>query len=1376
MAINSKSPAVSSPMVLKELDVPGRTGPVSQAPDVWGLNLAAVQDNFPRQGLLCRAGPWGVMSRGDRLVISLGGQPVFNKSVDEHEVNTTLSMFVPAARFTDGPSTLAYAVTRQGGTAEPSEVMQVRVKLTRPGGHDSDEGPGHSKLKMTIPREILEGGIDKDNITAGVPITIGPSDDGPQPYPNAAAGDRIQVTWGGFFVHYGPLTQDEAEGKVPVVVRVTEQDIREAGDSGDAGLAVAFEVYDIVDNRAEDWSYELRVVVAVDADRLGAPILKETLNNVLDADKLGDADGTAQILAVDGSKFKVGDTPIVRLKGTPVEGAPINIEITGQPLVSVPSIPEIPIPNAALRQLAKTQIGLSFRLKKADGSADLLSKTQFINVIGEIQRLLAPVALDALQGALDPELAQARIQIPFDKSFAAGQAIKLYWLGTRPDLSTYLPDLPLRPITQGDITAGVPLLINVPRLHLKQIEGGTLELYYQLLIEDAVLATMNPLNATHAIRESIHAEILNVGEPRKELPEPEVDGVVDGVLPADMAGTTLTVEYLNTVKDDEVTYFWNGSKTGPDSDSVKLSSFTAGQPVPFTIKAELIKGNEGGTVEASYSIRWADGRPTSNSDVKPFSVGVALELIAPKIKEAPNDTSLIPNAAKDALTAIVDYVGMKLQDKIIVTFTGAAGTPAGGSHTAPEKTVTVLGAQEIPLANSVVAFNLNKAVTVSYTMKRGSATPLPSAARPLAVQSLALDLSNVPKILQAANNGDGPELDLDAIKSSATLRALGWPLIALMQYVWLKFRGTLSDGSPYEKAFWTQPGPVTNSSWVTNGYYDSGLSTTFLNEFKNLKHDSSLSIEFKAALGSSTIEADAVSFPVRTYTIKAVEDLQPTITSVKGSPSNVEIPNAGFTVETSVILTGAAAKGQKVDVLLGTVPKGQPVADPTTGNWTLTVPGLPATAHSFSAKALYGSGQSSAPRTFTVVALIVPTITNVLDASNAEVPEGRWTTSTTMKLKGKASLRQEVEVFDGNGPSAVSKGKATANATGDWELSFTVAVGAHRFAAQSLYHPTPTYSNVRTMSVVALIVPTITNVLDASNAEVPEGRWTTSTTMKLKGKASLRQEVEVFDGNGPSAVSKGKATANATGDWELSFTVAVGAHRFAAQSLYHPTPTYSNVRTMSVVALIVPTITNVLDASNAEVPEGSWTTSTTMKLKGKASLGQEVEVFDGNGPSAVSKGKAPANATGDWELSAPVAIGSHRLYAQSLYHPSPIYSNVRTFRVETYGIITHVLLGKYDPNGRIVQPGETLPRGQYVTLLLTSGNPATETAITFNAQTGQHMTFGALQIMGGKTALAVYRPPANDFGSFYIWVGIYPLGSATPPMPPAPNPFLLHWR
>ncbi|MGE1177800.1 hypothetical protein ACQJ23_27525, partial [Pseudomonas bananamidigenes] len=530
----------------------------------------------------------------------------------------------------------------------------------------------------------------------------------------------------------------------------------------------------------------------------------------------------------------------------------------------------------------------------------------------------------------------------------------------------------------------------------------------------------------------------------------KVDGVVDGVLPADTDGTTLTVEYLNTVKDDEVTYFWNGSKTGPDSDSVKLSSFTAGQPVPFTIKAELIKGNEGGTVEASYSIKWADERPTSYSDVKAFSVGVALELKAPKIKEAPNDLSLIPNAAKDALTAIVDYEGMRIGDKIIAKWTGAAGAPAEGSYTAPEKPVTVLGAQEIPLANSVVAFNLNKAVTVSYTVKRGSGEPLPSDTRILAVQSLVLDLSNVPKILQAANNGDGLELNVSALTGNATLRALDWPFIALKQRVWMHLSGMKSDNTPYAKTLWNGGNAQTNQGWIDNGHYDTAVLKT---ELQALKDGSSLRIAFKAGLSGSLAENDAVTFPERTYTVKAIADVKPEITRAEDS-KGVEILPGAYTVDTSVTLIGTAAPGQKVQLRDGATLDGQPTADPGTGIWRHTLTGRTLTLHTFTAQALYGSGQTSDPRTLTVTAAMPPTITRVNEntATGAAVPNGGITVATTLVFKGRASAGQQLQLLDGG----ALKGTITVDSNGDYSHHLTgQSAGAHSYTVKATYGALP---------------------------------------------------------------------------------------------------------------------------------------------------------------------------------------------------------------------------------------------------------------------------------------------------------------------------------
>ncbi|WP_166219540.1 hypothetical protein [Pseudomonas atagonensis] len=411
---------------------------------------------------------------------------------------------------------------------------------------------------------------------------------------------------------------------------------------------------------------------------------------------------------------------------------------------------------------------------------------------------------------------------------------------------------------------------------------------------------------------------------------------------------------------------------------------------PFGAKKTLFlevpndKVLERGAVTVVYELRDTTGKPVATSGTaKATVVGTRIEPKAPAIKEAPNGVSLVPNAAKSALTAIVNYVGMKLGDKIIVTWKGAAGTPAGGSHTAPEKTVTVLGPQEIPLANSVVAFNLNESVSVSYAVQQGSQKPQPSQTLVLAVLALILDLSNVPKFLQAANNGDGAEFDVSKLTANAILRAFDWPLIALLQRVWLRLFGTNDDNTPYERTIWNGGGAQTNKNWINNRYYDTAALKS---ELQGLKNGSLLRIEFKAGLKGSLFESDAVTFTERAYTIKAVEDLKPTIDSIKGLPSNIEIPPGGITVETRVILTGIAAKGQKVDVLLGTVSKGQPVADPTTGRWTQEVTGLTVALHSFTVEALYGSGQTSDPRTLTVVSeLIVDTSDLFLSGANISI-------------------------------------------------------------------------------------------------------------------------------------------------------------------------------------------------------------------------------------------------------------------------------------------------------------------------------------------------------------------------------------------------------
>ncbi|WP_085694634.1 hypothetical protein [Pseudomonas sp. B7(2017)] len=1007
-----------APLALREPEIPGRTEP--QLPDgSWGINRAAALDNFPGKGLKVHILPWANMSRGDKVELLFD-----NGKVDQHtltqdsEVNERVTLWVAPGRIASGAHTLGYIVTRLSQLPEPfAPAVQLHVKLELPGGQDLDPEDGaHSELFQYIDPELVAGGIDKDTAAQGVDVTIKAKPGRPAKpvYPNIAVGDVVTLSWGGVLVRSAPVTQAQVDDPDanPLTVHVSEAVILEAGDSGPEGLAVTFTLHDRVDNAAEDWCRETRIVVDTGHSRLGAPIVKEAVNNTLDLDALGDADATVQIIAL-APDFKLGDVIVAVLKGTTLEGEAVAVEVRGQPLANLPSIVELKVPNLKVRDLAKTQAIFSYRVERG-GSPDLLSKGRFVNLVGEPKRLAAPVAEDAQDGALDPDLPVVRVRIPYDPLIQEGMAIELKWLGTRPDTTTYDPVLDWYFPSKAEADDPAGFTVTVEGRHLKTLEGGTLDLSYNLLADD---------NGTIVSRGSLHAALLNVGAPQLELVKPTVLGEKDGALePKDLAGGTSAVTCPNplatpTKPMDVVTWQLRDAAGGVlHEDSKTLNALSAGKDVVFTLSAAFVQqhfeARRGETLTASYSIRRAETGKVSYSNPLTFLIG----------------------------------------------------------------------------------------------------------------QPISLD--------------------------------------------------------------------------------------------------------------------------------------PPTLDSVKGSPSGVEVPDGSLIVETSVVLSGTASKGQKVDVLDGVTSKGQATADAATGRWTLTVSGLSAAVHTFTAKAMYGDGLVSTPRSFTVVALIKPTLSNVLDANNVEVPEGTSTVSTTLKLRGTASKGQKVEIFDGNGSTAVSKGTVTAHATtGAWELSITVPVGGRRLYAKSLYHSTATYSNVRLLTVVTSVAPTITSVKDPKGVEIANGGITVATSVTLTGTAAKGLKVEVFDGT----VSKGQVTANATsGVWTLTVSgLSVAAHRFTAKALYGASPV-SAARTLTVTAATAPTITSVKDPKGVDIPHDGMTLETSVTLTGAAAKGQKVEVFDGN----VSKGEVTANATsGVWTLTASgLSVAAHSFTAKARYGTEPV-SDSRTFKV-----------------------------------------------------------------------------------------------------------------
>jgi hypothetical protein len=223
-----------------------------------------------------------------------------------------------------------------------------------------------------------------------------------------------------------------------------------------------------------------------------------------------------------------------------------------------------------------------------------------------------------------------------------------------------------------------------------------------------------------------------------------------------------------------------------------------------------------------------------------------------------------------------------------------------------------------------------------------------------------------PIIKDADNDGEGPEFNVGSLTSNATYRMGVWPLIATGQYVWLRLKGTNADGSDYNLQIHTAPGSMVSDKWLDQGYYERSIAFAGL---RNLKDGSPLTMEFKAAFGKSTNESEAVPFPVRTYTIKALEDVRPEITGAEDSKGNEILPG-GTTDDTSITLEGTGAVGQEVEIFDGATSTGKKPKADDKGIWTVELTGLTTTTHVFKAKALYGGGTESGEWTVTVVDLV----------------------------------------------------------------------------------------------------------------------------------------------------------------------------------------------------------------------------------------------------------------------------------------------------------------------------------------------------------------------------------------------------------------------
>ncbi|MHC8393512.1 hypothetical protein ACYZT8_07575 [Pseudomonas sp. LB3P93] len=709
-----------STLVLLEPEIPDRTQ--NQLPSgEWGINRAAALGVHPDRGLQVYVLAWAAMGIGDKVELLFNDDVVDQHTItQETEVGERMTLWVPPRHWLTGSHTLAYRVTRfNQGPEIFAPPLKLYVKMEIPAGQDTEEEEGnHSNLYMFIDPQIVNGGVDKDIAEEGVTVTIRAQSGTGIPYPNAAVGDVIRLSWGGVFKESSPLTLGQITEPTnnPIEIVVDKAIIEEAGDTGDSKLAVTYIVRDLVDNYAEDWCKEIRIEVLTGTSLLDAPVAQDAVNNVLDMDKLGNNDTKIQVWARNPA-FESGDEVVVTLSGTTLDEEFLEFSTPLQTFTNFPHTYEFLLRSADVRKLTKTQVKISYRVIRG-GTPPLRSKGQFVRIIGEAKHLAAPIAEDAQNGAIEPERLSTRIEIPFDPSFEAGMGIELIWFGTRPDNSSYNPELEWFILDKEIIDAGVSFFITVEGRHLKMLAGGTLKLSYNLLRDD---------NGNIVKRGSLFAALLNVGKPVFELVKPVVLGEKDGALePNDLpngAGKVTALKPMNPTKPgDIVTFTWDGAITGPVNDSIPINALNKDKDVPLTLNAAFvarnIEPNRGNKVVVTYKIWRAEEEKFSYANPLEMTIGETQgERLDPaKVKEALDDILDPANVPNGATVEIPANRSENAGDHFYLLWKSEDGQV---EHT-DDKAITgnTKGKPvEFTVPLKTVQDSLNKKVTISYRVE-----------------------------------------------------------------------------------------------------------------------------------------------------------------------------------------------------------------------------------------------------------------------------------------------------------------------------------------------------------------------------------------------------------------------------------------------------------------------------------------------------------------------------------------------------------------------------------------------------------------------------------------------------------------------------------
>ena len=872
-------------LALDPLYIPALITPMQTPGADGGLNDAALSQHA--DGLLVLVQPYSNMRAGDWVDVYWGDDSASAASglVLEEHIGASFALFVNAGKIPEGLHKAHYTVTRSGsGNKELSLELQILVRRAQPGGTDPEPDlPGHQNLAPPEPELPPSGIIDEEAARNGVKVSIAP-------YPNMREYDRITLSWGGELV-----THDVKAAEVGQAVEITvpEATILKAGDSDE--LVLVYRVIDEVHNQSSDWSPRSHVMVEVDGSRPDAPLIVNPDDNadpydVIDLDKLGDDDLPVEVIVVRDGGIAVGDSVTLTWVGTTAQGQEISYTSEPQNVQRIPAVLSFEVPNADVRGLGHGRGVAAYKVSRSDGS-DVTSKRAFASFIGVEQQLPKPTVTEAVGGSLDPDLPIATVVVP-GAALQAGDWVTMTWLGTLASGSPLL-HTEARSVSAGG--AGKPLPFTVQANYLKPLEGGRLEVYYEIRRSglDAPLTS--------------EREHLQVGEAQNALPAPDVSPAAsDGWLDPDLLpnGVDVVIAPYTNMRDGQTVHLeWRATAGGNFSDSMPINEFTVGKPVRFLVDGEQLRDNLDGEVEVLYRVE-EQGQPTRYSESLRLKIGKEQEedapLLAPVVLEAV-DGLLDP--LKGA-TVRVSYADMVPEDILAITWGFVGEKPLYDSTQQPGSTQ---GYVDFPVPADVLQASDGHGIQVFYARVRKGQSRLSDELR-LVVMEIPPEGLPTPVIPQVKEG----LLDLHDFNGDAEVTVEAWQGISVGQRYWLRAYGTDKEGGAHIVE-------LAIAEAVTSAEVAAGLKV-FLprSDLLLLRNYSELKVELKVALNGGDQESAASRFPILSASVRSEHNLIFEKFDKHGDHSItygglIELPTMDITVEDVAGSARIVAAGPRMD-------------------------------------------------------------------------------------------------------------------------------------------------------------------------------------------------------------------------------------------------------------------------------------------------------------------------------------------------------------------------------------------------------------------------------------------------------------------------------